>query len=111
MTVTEDEICKFFNATMVAAQGPDRDPGDSVTNVYLNSQKRYDEGCLFVCWIVVRLLHCFVGCGVYPGCHFIKAFNFVFCCSCVVLLGLWFFLFGESFFFEFLTQCHNKMSN
>ena len=43
MTVTEDEICKFFNATMVAAQGQDRDPGDSVTNVYLNSQKRYEN--------------------------------------------------------------------
>ena len=44
MTVTEAEIQRFFNATMVAAQGEDREPGDSVTTVYLNSQKR----CVYV---------------------------------------------------------------
>ena len=40
--VSEDEIRQFFNATMVAAK-PDgnSDEGPSVTNVYLNAQKRY----------------------------------------------------------------------
>ena len=40
-TVTEEEIRQFFNATMIAAQGKSRTPGESVTNVYLNAQKRY----------------------------------------------------------------------
>jgi len=38
---SEDELKQFFNATMVAAQGEDRVPGDSVTRVFLDVVKRY----------------------------------------------------------------------
>jgi len=38
---TEEELRQFFNVTMVAAQGPDRVPGDSVTRVFLDVVKRY----------------------------------------------------------------------
>jgi len=39
--VKEMELRDFFNAAMVAAQGPDRKPGDSVLGVFLNLQKRF----------------------------------------------------------------------
>lgn len=38
---SEDELKQFFNVTMVAAQGEDRVPGDSVTRVFLDVVKRY----------------------------------------------------------------------
>jgi len=41
VTPSEEELRQFFNATMVAAQGADRVPGDSVIGVYLNPEKRY----------------------------------------------------------------------
>ena len=44
--VSEEEIRKFFNATMIAAKPEDAkkeavEGEQSVTNVYLNAQKRY----------------------------------------------------------------------
>ena len=39
--VTDQEIREFFNATMIAAQDVNREPGDAVVGVYLNSQKRF----------------------------------------------------------------------
>merc|ERR1712154_510673 len=53
LNVSEDEIRKFFNATMIAAKPKDGDAningqqqesggnGETVTNVYLNTQKRF----------------------------------------------------------------------
>jgi len=41
ITPSEEELRQFFNVTMVAAQGADRMPGDSVIGVYLNQEKRY----------------------------------------------------------------------
>jgi len=41
VTPTEDELRQFFNVTMIAAQGADRRPGDSVVGVYLNPERRY----------------------------------------------------------------------
>jgi len=41
ITPTEDELRQFFNVTMVAAQGINRKPGDSVVGVYLNPERRY----------------------------------------------------------------------
>jgi len=41
VTPTEDELRQFFNVTMIAAQGTDREPGDSVVGVYLNPERRY----------------------------------------------------------------------
>jgi len=38
---SEEELRQFFNVTMVAAQGADRVPGDSVVGVYLNPEKRF----------------------------------------------------------------------
>lgn len=38
---SESELKQFFNVTMVAAQGEDRVPGDSVTRVFLDVVKRY----------------------------------------------------------------------
>lgn len=38
---TEEELRQFFNVTMVAAQGADREPGDSVIGVYMNPERRY----------------------------------------------------------------------
>jgi len=38
---TEEELRQFFNVTMIAAQGADRQPGDSVVGVYLNPERRY----------------------------------------------------------------------
>jgi len=38
---SETELKQFFNVTMVAAQGEDRVPGDSVTRVFLDVVKRY----------------------------------------------------------------------
>jgi len=40
-TPSEEDMRQFFNATMVAAQGPDRKPGDSVTRVFIDPVKRY----------------------------------------------------------------------
>merc|ERR1719491_87254 len=42
-SVSEDEIRKFFNATMIAAKpdGTADDADSSITNVYLNAQKRF----------------------------------------------------------------------
>jgi len=37
----EEELRQFFNATMVAAQGVDRKPGDSVIGVCLNPERPY----------------------------------------------------------------------
>jgi len=37
----EEELRQFFNATMVAAQGVDRKPGDSVTGVTINPTRPY----------------------------------------------------------------------
>ncbi|ETO20714.1 hypothetical protein RFI_16503 [Reticulomyxa filosa] len=36
----EESVRQFFNNAMIVAQGKDREPGDSVSNVYLNTQKR-----------------------------------------------------------------------
>jgi len=41
ITPSEEELRQFFNVTMVAAQGADRRPGDSVIGVYLNPERRY----------------------------------------------------------------------
>lgn len=41
VTPTEEELRQFFNVTMVAAQGADRTPGDSVVGVYTNPERRY----------------------------------------------------------------------
>jgi len=41
ITPSEEELRQFFNVTMVAAQGADRMPGDSVIGVYLNQERRY----------------------------------------------------------------------
>lgn len=38
---SEEELKQFFNVTMVAAQGEDRVPGESVTRVFLDLQRRY----------------------------------------------------------------------
>jgi len=38
---TEKELMDFFNVTMVAAQGVDRRPGNSVVNVYISPESRY----------------------------------------------------------------------
>jgi len=38
---SEEELRQFFNVTMIAAQGADRMPGDSVVGVYLNPEKRF----------------------------------------------------------------------
>jgi len=40
-TPSEEELRQFFNVTMVAAQGADRTPGDSVVGVYTNPERRY----------------------------------------------------------------------
>jgi len=37
----EEELRQFFNVTMVAAQGADRKPGDSVIGVYISPERRY----------------------------------------------------------------------
>jgi len=41
VTPTEKELMDFFNVTMVAAQGFDRRPGNSVINVYISPESRY----------------------------------------------------------------------
>jgi len=41
LDVKEPEIRDFFNAVMIAAQGPDRKPGASVVGVFLNLKKRF----------------------------------------------------------------------
>jgi len=41
VTPSEDELRQFFNVTMIAAQGAERRPGDSVVGVYLNPERRY----------------------------------------------------------------------
>jgi len=41
VTPSEEELRQFFNVTMIAAQGSDRRPGDSVVGVYLNPERRY----------------------------------------------------------------------
>lgn len=38
---TDEELKQFFNVTMVAAQGADRLPGDSVLRVFLDAPRRY----------------------------------------------------------------------
>lgn len=38
---TEKELMDFFNVTMVAAQGMDRQPGKSVISVYISPESRY----------------------------------------------------------------------
>jgi len=38
---TEEDLRQFFNVTMIAAQGADRKPGDSVIGVYISPDKRY----------------------------------------------------------------------
>jgi len=37
----EEELRQFFNVTMVAAQGANRKPGDSVIGVYVSPERRY----------------------------------------------------------------------
>jgi len=41
INVNENELRDFFNATMVAAQGPNRKPGSSVLGVFLNIRGRF----------------------------------------------------------------------
>jgi len=41
MAPSEEELQQFFNVTMVAAQGADRRPGDSVVGVYISPERRY----------------------------------------------------------------------
>jgi len=41
LDVKEPEIRDFFNAVMIAAQGPERKPGASVVGVFLNLKKRF----------------------------------------------------------------------
>jgi len=41
LNVKEAELRDFFNAVMVAAQGPSRKPGNSVLGVFLNLPKRF----------------------------------------------------------------------
>jgi len=38
---SEEELRQFFNVTMIAAQGADRVPGESVVGVYINPEKRF----------------------------------------------------------------------
>jgi len=38
---SEEDLRQFFNVTMIAAQGADRKPGDSVIGVYISPDKRY----------------------------------------------------------------------
>jgi len=38
---SEEDLRQFFNVTMVAAQGADRTPGDSVIGVYISPDRRY----------------------------------------------------------------------
>jgi len=41
LNVKEQEIKSFFDAVMIAAQGPNRKPGESVLGVFLNLPKRF----------------------------------------------------------------------
>jgi len=41
LNVKETEIRDFFNAVMIAAQGPNRKPGDAVLGVFLHLAKRF----------------------------------------------------------------------